>query len=155
VTMRAFLCGLRRLGADRKGASIAELALIAPVLTLFVTGAIDLGEGLSARFSLQQAVNRSLEILQSGPAQGANNSDQADFSYLITETANAAGVPASQVTMRQWLECDNVPKPRYDDTCNAGQETARYLQLRVTKTFQAHFFLGAYPISAEASVRTQ
>jgi Flp pilus assembly pilin Flp len=155
VRRRGFFEALRRLVADQCGASVTELALIAPVLTLFVTGAIDLGEGLSARFSLQQSVNRSLEILQAGPVQGASNSDQTDFSYLINETATTAGVPASQVTMRQWLECDNVPKSRYDDTCDAGQETARYLQLRVNKTFQAHFFLGAYPISAEASVRIQ
>ena len=146
---------LRRLVRDRRGASITELALAAPVLALVVTGIIDLGQGMSERFTMQQAVNRSLELLQAGPVQGGAEDQGVDYSFLINETAAAADVPPGNVSLRQWLECDNAPQPDYEDSCDPGQETARYLELRIDKIYEGHFFLDGYPMTAAAAVRIQ
>ena len=146
---------LRGIGRDLRGASVTELALAVPVMTLFVTGSIDLGQGISERFTLQQSVGRSLEILQAGPIQGSANSNDVDYNFLIDEAAEAAGVQASQVTLTRWLECDNERKDDYGDSCDVGEETARYLQLRVDKVFHGQFFLGDRPMSATAAVRIQ
>ena len=146
---------LLRLARDRRGISITELAFAAPLLTLFVTGSIDLGQGLSERFSLQQAVNRSLEMVQAGPIQGDANSNDVDYSFLADEAARTAGVSPSQVTLQRWLECDHVRQTDYTDHCDAGEETSRYLQLRVDKAYAGSFFLRNYPMSAMASVRIQ
>ena len=155
--MRAmrYFARLRRLGRDRKGASIAELALATPLLVLFLTGLIDLGHGLSERFTLQQAVNRSLELLQAGPLDGDAESEDVDFSQIVAEAAAAADVPTSSVTLTRWLECDNARKSDYDDTCDLGEETARYVQLRIDKTYEGWFFLDGYAMSANGAVRVQ
>jgi Flp pilus assembly protein TadG len=146
---------LNRLGRDQCGASITELALAAPLLTLFVTGAIDLGDGLSQRFTLQQSVDRSLEMLQAGPVEGDADEADVNYDFLIDEAAAAAEVPASQVTLRKWLECDNAPQTHYEDSCDPGEETARYVELRIDKVYDGQFFLGDYPMTASAAMRIQ
>ncbi len=150
-----FFTHIRRLAPDEGGASLTELALVAPVLALFVTGIIDLGQGLSERFTLQQAVNRSLELLQAGPLEGDADADDVDYSDLITEAAAAANVPRENVRLRRWLECDNAPQANYSGNCDLGQETARYIELRVDKTFSGRFFLDGYPMVAAAAMRIQ
>ena len=55
---------IARLGADQSGVSTIELAIFLPILATLITGAVDLGQGLSQQFTLQQAVNRSLEMVQ-------------------------------------------------------------------------------------------
>ena len=146
---------LRRLRRDRRGASVTELAFAAPLFALFVTGIIELGQGLSERFTLQQAVNRSLELLQAGPLEGDAEDADIDFSHLVAEAAAAANVPRENVALRRWRECENVPQNEYEGDCGAGQETARYLELRINKPFAGRFFLKGYPMSARGAVRIQ
>ncbi len=146
---------IARLAADRRGTSVTELALIAPLLTLFVTGLVDVGQGMAERFVMQQAVSRSLEQLQAGPLEGDADSDDVDTSFLVTEAAAAAGVPPANVSVRRWLECANEPQPDYGENCDFGDETARYLELRIDKVYQARFFLGEHPLTAAAAVRIQ
>lgn len=146
---------LRRLARDRRGASVTELALAAPLFALFAAGIIDFGEGLSERFSLQQSVNRTLELLQAGPVEGDAESNEVGYDFLVTEAASAAGVPESSVTMRQWLECDNAPQPEFGGDCEVGQETARYIQLSIDKLHEGRFFFGGRTMTASAAVRIQ
>lgn len=153
--MRRLRGFIRRLRRDRRGASLTELALATPLLVLFLTGIIDLGQGLSERFSLQQSVNRSLELVQAGPLEGDADSDDVDYGFVRTEAAAAAGVPAANVTLARWRECDNVRQDDYAGSCDHGAETARYLQLRIEKTYDAMFFLDGYVMAAEAAVRIQ
>ena len=157
--MRRFAIPLRaagrRLALDQRGASLVELAFAVPLLVVFLTGIIDLGQGLSERFTLQQAVSRSLELLQAGPLEGDADDEDVDFSHLVTEAAAAAGVPRGNVTVQRWRECDNVVEAHYEGSCDLGEETARYLRLRIDKTFQGKFFLGNYPMTASGAVRIQ
>ena len=146
---------IRRIGADRRGTSVVELAFVAPLLTLFLTGLIDVGEGMAQRFTIQQAVNRSLEQLQAGPLEGDAESSDIDYSFLAADAAASAGVSPSDVSVRRWLECDNEPMPDYNGTCDTDEETARYLELRIDKVYEARFFLGDYPLTASAAVRIQ
>ena len=146
---------LRRLARDRRGASLTELALATPLLVLFLTGMIDLGQGLSERFTMQQAVNRSLELLQAGPLEADADAEDVDYSMLVTEAANAADVPRESVILTRWRECNNVRQNDYGGSCDMGEETARYLQLRIDKSFEGTFFLDGYPMSASASLRIQ
>lgn len=100
---KASFAGLtRRLAAlrcDSRGASLLEFGLFFPILALFLLGTIDLGRGLAAKFHLEQAAQRTIELANLG------NRPQADYSFLIAEAAAAAEVPATQVTLEQWLEC--------------------------------------------------
>jgi len=146
---------LVRLARDTRGASLTELALVTPLLFVFFAGIIDLGQGLSERFTMQQAVNRSLELLQAGPQEADAESDQVDYSYLTAEAAAAADVPPENVTLRRWLECDNVPQPDFAGDCDADEDTARYLQLRIEKEYEGWLFLDGYRMAATGAMRIQ
>jgi Flp pilus assembly pilin Flp len=153
MAMRS-LSSLTRVDGDDRGVTIVEFGFIAPLLALFVLGIVDLGQGLSERFGMQQAVNRALEMVQGHPAEAEANESEVDYSFIKTEAATAADVPESDVELTQWLECDGVEQDDYDGSCEDGQDTARYLRLRIEKTYQAHF-LGAVPMVATGTMRVQ
>jgi Flp pilus assembly protein TadG len=145
---------LARLRRDERGASLIEFGLLAPVLALLVGGVIDLGEGLSERFQIQQAVNRSLEQLHSLPPQALANQKDVDYSFLTTEAQTAAGT-GSTVTLTKWLECDGVKQNSWDGSCPAGDDTARYVHLQVVKTFKGSFFMKSRTMTATGALRVQ
>ncbi|MFL6856399.1 MAG: TadE/TadG family type IV pilus assembly protein [Allosphingosinicella sp.] len=151
MTMARILSRLRR---DEKGASLIEFGLLAPVLALMVGGVVDLSEGLSERFQIQQAVNRSLEQLQSLPPEADANKKDVDYAFLTTEAKTAAG-PTATVTLTKWLECDGAKKTSWDDACAAGEDTARYVHLRIDKTFNGVFFMKSRQMTATGAVRVQ
>jgi len=144
--------------ADRRGASVIELALIAPVLCIMLAGVIDLSMGLSSRLSLEQGAYRALERVSV-----ANSA--VDFAYLRAEAAEAAGVPEGQVRVENWLECNRVRQGNYDSTCPSGQMTSRYVEITINSTFSPSFPWGPLgrsfgmapngriPVTAVAAVR--
>jgi hypothetical protein len=117
-----------------------------------ILGIIDLSTGLSQRFSLQQAVNRSLEIVQANRV-AANAQGTQDYSFLKTEVTTA--VPSATVTLTQWLECDGAKQASYTGTCGAGEDTARYLELRATRDFRGKIYLKPVTLVATSAVRVQ
>ena len=147
---------LRRLLRDQRGLSIVEFAAIAPFLGLLVVGIADLGRGYAARFALQNATNRTIELAHLGTKED-------DYTYLKTEAATAAGVAITAVTLDQWTECDSGTKKAFTDTCDATQQTARYIKLTIVKDFDPLFSSTGYPnttggivqLSANASLRVQ
>lgn len=143
-----------RLRRDEKGASLIEFGLLAPVLALMLGGVIDLSEGLSERFQIQQAVNRSLEQIHSMPPQANANQKDVDYNFLVTEAQNAAGASAT-VTLTKWLECDGTKQSSWDGSCTNGQDTARYIHLKIVKTFNGFFFMKSRQMTATGAVRVQ
>jgi hypothetical protein len=116
---------------------------------------IDLSRGVAERFTLQQAVNRSLELVQARPAVAGAEAIDVDYSFVRTEAASAAGVSESQVTLTRWLECNGVAKTNVTDTCADGEDTARYLRVRIEKDFQGEFYFDTIPMTATGALRTQ
>lgn len=148
----------RRLPAiarDERGTSLIEFGFLAPFLALLAMGVIDLSRGLAERFAIQQAVNRGLELVQARPAYAEADTSDVDYSFVTTEVAAAAGVPGSQVTLTRWLECDGVDAGDVNGKCATGQDTARYLRVRVTKNFDAEFYYDSIPMAASGTLRTQ
>lgn len=141
----------RGLARDERGATLIEFGLFFPILALLVLGTIDLGSGLAARFALEQATQRTIELAALGGRV------RADYSYLVTEAANAADVPADQVTLDQWLECDNVRQSSFSGVCPTGQQTARYVSITVYKDYSPNFrwlpIIGSTGTQADGSIR--
>lgn len=109
---------------SERGTSVIELAIAAPVLLLFLAGVTDLGLGLTERYRLQQAVNRSLEMAQTGRDN--------DYAFLAPEAAEAAGVPVNQVVQEQWVECaGSTDRKAWSEDCPNGQP-ARFVKLTIT-----------------------
>ena len=146
---------LPALARDERGTSLIEFGFLAPFLGLLTMGVIDLSRGIAERFAIQQAVNRSLELIQARPAVASADSDDIDYSYVKTEAASAAGVPESQVTLTRWLECDGGAPSDVNDTCPAAQDSARYLRVRITKNFEGDFYFETIPMAASGTLRTQ
>lgn len=151
--------GLGLVG-DCRGTSVLELALVAPVLCLMLAGIIDLSMGFSSRLTLEQAAYRALERVTVGGSRD-------DYSYLRTEAATAAQVPEDQVTVTNWLECNQARQADYDATCQPGQMTSRYVQITIRSTYRPSFGWGplgerfgqaadgTIPIVAVAAVRVR
>ena len=143
------------LARDERGTSLIEFGFVAPFLALLAMGMIDLSRGLAERFALQQAVNRALELVQARPAVAGAEATDLDYGFARTEAAAAAGVPEEQVTLTRWLECDGVEKTNVTDTCADGEDTARYLRVRIEKDFEGEFYFDTIPMTATGALRTQ
>lgn len=150
--MRGLLPALAR---DERGTSLIEFGFLVPFLALLTMGVIDLSRGLAERFNLQQSVSRGLELVQARPAVADATSGDVDYSFVKTQVATAAEVPESQVTLTRWLECDGTENSDVNATCADGQAMARYLKVRVTKTFIAEFYYDSIPMAASGTLRTQ
>jgi Flp pilus assembly protein TadG len=142
------------LARDERGTSLIEFGFLAPFLAVLAMGIIDLSRGLAERFALQQAVNRSLELVQSRPATAGANATDLDYEFARTEAQAAAGTGAT-VTMTRWLECNGVDKGAASGSCTGNEDTARYLRIRITKNFQGDFYFSTIRMSATGAVRTQ
>ena len=122
---------LFRLWRSDNGTSVIELAIAAPVLLILLAGVTDMGRGWTERYRLQQAVNRTLEMAQTG--------NDADYAFLKTEAVSAAGVPESQVVQEQWVQCADAPEKRaWSEDCN-GAAIARFVKLTVIGSYTPLF----------------
>lgn len=143
------------IARDRRGATLVEMGVVAPVFCLFVIGIADLSQAVSQRFTMQQAIDRSLHMLVSNPPAGDPTDDDVDYSYVRTEAAGAAGVPVGNVTLTRWLQCDGEPEADYAAICEDGEDTARYVELEMTDTFTGTAWFGTINLRASGAVRIQ
>lgn len=139
---------------DSRGVSVIELALLAPLLVLFLSGLVDVSRALAERFVLKQAVNRGLEMVQARPPRIEAGDADYDFSAVRNATATAAGVPPRDVVIRRWLECNGVRQAVTED-CLPEEESARFIELEVRKEYEPYLVRQPISISARSSVRTQ
>ena len=149
---------LRSLVRDERGASIIEMAMVAPVLATLLVGMVDISRAYSFKLQLEQAAQRSIEKVQQ------YRTTTSTYSTLQAEAATAAGVSTSAVTVDYWLECNGTRSTNYATNCPSGQVYARYISVSIEKKFSpmfgTRFFPGAnsdgtYTIDAKAGLRTQ
>lgn len=149
-----------RLWRDRQGASLVELALIAPVLLTLFAGILDCGRLFAAKLNLQQVADRSVEM-----ATIAGISTQT---YQVLQTnmqadATSAAPAASQIAVSLWLECNGVKQSDFNAACNTGEQVARYASVSIASSYTPSFpglfgtlvSNGTIPLSGAASVRLQ
>ena len=146
-----------KLARDERGASVVEMALVLPFLGALVAGVTDISRAYSAKLDLQQAAQRAIEKVQQYQTEG-------DFSLLQNEAATAAGVPASNVAVDYWLECNGARQSDYDTNCATGQTPGRWVKVKITGTYTPLFASsrwpgsnkdGTYTIHGTAGLRTQ
>lgn len=132
------MTALRAVIADRRGASVIELALVAPILATLLVGMVDISRGYSAKLELVQAAQRTIEKVMQGTVMPTS-------SMLTTEAMAAAGVPATAVTASVYLECNNVVQSPSVITCPSGQTYARYATVEIRKPFTPMFGTRFFP----------
>lgn len=155
---------LRSLRRDEGGASVIELALVAPVLATLLIGMVDCARAYSSKLQLEQAAQRAIEKVQSYQAS------ESTYNTLKSEAAQAARdagwttASDSDVTVRYWLECNGATQANYDTTCPSGQMYARWITVDITEKFTPMFGTkyfpranadGTYTLHGIAGLRTQ
>lgn len=147
-----------RIARDDRGASIIELALVAPILASLLIGMVDMSRAYSYKLNLEQSAQRAIEKVQQ------YQSTTSTYGTLQSEAAVAAGVPASDVTIDYWLECDGSRQSDYNTSCSGSQTYARWVTVSVQGTFTPMFRSKYYPransngtftIIGKAGMRTQ
>jgi Flp pilus assembly protein TadG len=130
---------------DERGTSAVELGLLAPILSMFLVGLVDISRAVSERLRLEQAAQRAIERQMQGQEPSST------FSNIASDAAAAADVAVANVTVTPWRECNGTTvgsgSAYYTTSCTAGQTEAGYLRVEVTKaftpTFSTRFFPGA------------
>jgi Flp pilus assembly protein TadG len=140
------------LKGNERGTSVVELSLLAPVLMLFMTGVADLSGCIGAKFQIQKAADRAIQL-------AAVQDVKRDYTYLRQTAADYAGVPVENVTYEAWLQCGTVRQTDYNGTCATG-ERKRFVKLTITSSYSLHFPIsylaganGTLPIVSTSTVR--
>jgi Flp pilus assembly pilin Flp len=158
----------RTLARDERGASIIEMALVAPFLATLVIGMIDISRGYSAKIKLEQVAQRTIEKAM----QGMQGDDSTDiFNSLKAEAAATAEVDPSKVEVRYWLECNGVSQNSnpstmaadYEKVCQGGERYSRHLNVKIEKTYTPMFATkwlgsnsdGSFTLIGESGLRVQ
>jgi len=158
--MPRLIPALRR---DERGASLVELALMAPILLAFLAGIVDCARLYAAKLSMQQAAERSVEIATAGGISAASDQALQTIKTNMQNDATSAAPAASQVTASLWLECAGVKQNDFNTACNTGDQVARYAAVSITGSYRPAFpYLfgslvsnGRIAVRGAASVRVQ
>jgi Flp pilus assembly pilin Flp len=152
------MMSITRLAQDDRGASIIELALVAPILASLLIGMVDLSRAYSHKLKMEQAAQRAIEKVQQ------YQTTTSTYGTLQAEAAAAAGVPAGNVGIDYWLECNGVRAADYNSVCANGQIYERRVLVEVYGTFSPIFRSrrwpgansdGTFTITGKAGMRTQ
>ena len=145
------------LGRDERGASIIELALVAPFLAAMIIGMVDISRGYGQKLQLEQAAQRAIEKAMQG------KKTTSLYDTLKAEGATAAGVTESAVTVDYWAECSGVRQASYSTDCGTGVPYARYVTVEIQKTYTPMFSTkfagsngdGSFTLKGKAGIRVQ
>ena len=131
---------VRSLGRDERGTSLIEMALIAPLLAALLVGVVDISRGVSVKLQVEQAAQRSIELVQRSEYK------TADKATYVADAQAAAGT-GSTATLTAWLECNGNGVHLDIDTgsCAATDAVARYVQMTVQKPFTPMFGTRFFP----------
>ena len=126
------------LWRDNAGTSALELALGLPVLMLLLVGMIDVSTLVAARIDAEQAAQRATDYaLAVRPSSGSTT-------YIRDEAAKAPNVDANDVSVDIFLECDGVRQQDFRDTCASTEDSARFVNVEITRDVDFLFDWGAF-----------
>lgn len=158
---RRRLLGLLRCLRDDRGTGVIEMAVILPLIAIFLVNIIDVSAVVVHKITLQKAVNSSLEMALVKEYKPDTESD-ADMAELKAEAARLAGVEESYVTTDKWLECDGEEQQEFTGECDPDQVIARYVQIRIADWYVPLFSMSAiglkgdqFALYAEGALRIQ
>lgn len=129
----------RRMIGNSAGTSTIELALILPVGMFLMLGAIDSSLAFAQHLRVEAAAARAVERIT------AYSAVRTDYTASQAEAAVAANVAVSDVTVTNWLECNNVVQASFNATCpNNTDQIARFVNVSVNGKFQPAVNYGGF-----------
>jgi len=149
------------LARDEQGASVIEMALVAPFFAAMVVGVADISRAYSAKLKLEQAAYRSIEKVQQ---YRDTSSTFSTISSEATTAATAAGFTSPSVTVDYFLECDGSRQASYNTMCTGTATPNRWITVDITAKYTPMFASnkwpgsnadGTYTLHGKAGLRTQ
>lgn len=92
---------IRRLGADRSGATAVEFALVSPALILCLIGVFNLGLALYSGAAVRNAVQRASRALIANPSTPAATLRASAVAMLVNVPAQNLTITVTQETVGQ------------------------------------------------------
>ena len=129
------MMSITRLAQDERGASIIELALVAPILASLLIGMVDLSRAYSHKLLLEQAAQRSIEKVQQYQASSSTPDLLKAETVAAAKAAGFTSTTDADVTVDFWLECNGVRAASYGSVCPDGQVYGRWVSIDVQGTF--------------------
>ncbi|MFM2302016.1 MAG: hypothetical protein RLZZ84_1752 [Pseudomonadota bacterium] len=126
---------LHGIGNDTAGTSVIETAVLLPAFLLLFAGLFDFGAGFSEKLKTQQAAVRGVELATTAGLEGVT------AATIQAEAAAAANVPAAQVTVDMWTECNGTRLTDPNGVCATNVQTARWISVHITNSY--HPILGS------------
>ena len=153
---------LSRLLRDCSGFGAMELGLSSPFLFLLSLGMIDASLMVGTKIDHELAAQRTTDFaLAKRPGSG-------DAAYLVDEAASISGVEKDDVSVEIYRTCDGIKADKFEGVCTAGQTTARYVSVAISKAIPTKFdwsalagtlgirvFEGAIVVTGDSVVRFQ
>lgn len=149
----------KRVVGNSAGTSTIELAMILPVGMLMMLGAIDSSMGFAQKLRVEAAAARAVERIT------AYSAVRTDYTASRAEAAVVANVALTDVTVTNWLECNNVVQASFTATCpNNTDQIARFVQVAINGKFQPAINYGGFlttdvngfvRVQGDATVRIQ
>ena len=158
------MMSIARLTQDDRGASIVELALVAPILASLLIGMVDLSRAYSHKLLLEQAAQRSIEKIQQYQASASTADLLKAETVAAAKAAGFASTTTADVTVDFWLECNGVRAADYNTVCPDGQNYGRWVSVDLKGTFSPMFRSrrwpganpdGTFTLRGKAGMRTQ
>lgn len=135
--------GDRSICRDERGAISVEWALIAPVLTLALMGAVDLGGAAIHKMQMANAVRAGLQYASvRKPVSG----DMAGIENAVKQNAPPDDLSSRVVTATYYCECPDNSSTSCTASCPLGN-TARYVRIVMTEKYKP--FLHLVPVLPE------
>lgn len=122
-----------RLWKDVSGFGAMEMGLASPFLFLLCLGMVDASMLVGTKIDYEQAAQRTTDFAL------AKRPNSGNGSYLIEEAKTAAAVSAQDVTVDIYRTCDGTRAGTFDGSCTAGQTTARYVSVSISKPVTTQF----------------
>jgi Flp pilus assembly protein TadG len=158
------MMSITRLARDDRGASIIELALVAPILASLLIGMVDLSRAYSHKLLLEQSAQRAIEKVQQYQASTSTPDVLKAEAVAAAQAAGFASTTNADVTVDIWLECDGVRAATYNSVCPDGQVYGRWVSVDVQGTFSPMFRSrrwpgananGTFTLHGKSGMRTQ
>lgn len=142
MTKRQLLAArLLRLPADKRGVSVIETAILAPVLLCMALGGFDVSRMIARQHELQNGAGDAEQIVLAAASGTAT-----DTTTIKTVLANTLGIPndASHITVDKLYRCGTTTT-LVSATCASGTYQSTYVQVTFHDTYNpiwAQFGIG-------------
>mgnify|MGYP002777321785 CR=1 FL=1 len=143
---------------NRHGGGAAEFAIILPMVSAMIMGALDFSHAWTMRLELEQAAQAGIE--QASVRKGV----ASNYDFALTTATTRWGKPLYSSQLTTWLECNGVVQSNPNAVCS-GLMRARYVSIRLRAEYMPKMNFGGlisgdgpnggFVVLGDAAVRVQ